>query len=356
MSPARGKTLRDLARAARLSVSGASYALRGHPSIPATTVERVRRLATKIGYQPDLRVASLMAHIRRNQSPLGRETLAFVWVSTQQGEIFPTYHQYYLRTLLAGARQRAEQLGCTLAEFWLEEPGMTPRRLAEILRTRGITGVIFSPAMHDLAIALDWDWSGFAAVIIGNTEWRPVLHRVGHYHYRSMWLTLQRLREEGCARPATILNRSIHERIHGVHLAAFQVNHPAPEMAPGLVQFTLPGDFSGLRPWPRRDGPDALIVGWPVDARASAKLRALVPGVRRVVTLDWQPHGALPGMDVCNDIIAAGAVELVVAQLHRNERGVPQHPASHLVDGVWREETAVTSHHPARDLGARDSA
>ena len=37
-------SLTDVARAAGLSNGGASYALRGHPSIPPSTVERVRRI------------------------------------------------------------------------------------------------------------------------------------------------------------------------------------------------------------------------------------------------------------------------------------------------------------------------
>lgn len=339
-TPPRNKTLRDLARAARLSVSGTSYALRGHPAIPAETVARVRRLAEKIGYRPDLRVASLMSHIRRQQSPWARETLAFVWVSTHLDVIFPPYHQHYLNTVLAGARRRAEQLGCTLAEFWLDEPGMTPRRQGEILKARGITGVVFSPAMHDLAVTLDWEWSSFACAIIGNTEWRPNLHRAGHHHYRSMWQAVQRLREEGWQRPATILSPSIHQRTHGVHAAAFQVNHPSPELAEGLVQFGLPEEHAGLKPWQRRLAPDALIVGWPVDKAVARELRALVPSARRVVTLDWQPQGVLPGIDVRNEEIAANAVDLVVAQLHRNERGVPALPTTLLLDGVWRERSA----------------
>lgn len=337
MTPSRNKTLRDVARAARLSVSGTSYALRAHPSIPAKTVERVRRLAEKIGYRSDLRVASLMSHIRRQQSPRARETLAFVWVSTYRHEIFPAYHRHYLNTVLAGARLRAEQLGCTLAEFWLEESGMTPRRLGDILKARGITGVVFSPAMHDLAVTFDWDWSAFACAIIGNTEWKPVLHRAGHFHYRSMWLVLERLRAEGYRRPATVLSPVIHHRIHGVHAAAFQINHPSPDLAPELIQFALPEDCQGLRRWPRLLAPDALIAGWPVPAETARQLRANTPTSKRFVTLDWQPKGAWAGIDIGNENIGASAVELVVGQLHRNERGAPAHPATLLLDGVWRE-------------------
>lgn len=333
---AQAKTLKDVAAAAGVSVSGASYALRSHPSIPAATAQRVRRIAADIGYRPDLRIASVMAHIRRRRLPRDRESLAFVWVSTPPDRKFPAYHQHYLRTILAGAKARADQLGCRVTEFWLDEPGMTPQRLAKILRTRGITGVVFSPAMLDLAIAIDWDWDHFACAVIGNTEWRPVLHRAGHYHYRSMWLTLQRLREEGYRRPAAILNRSIHERIHGVHLAAFQVNHPLAMQSTELAQFALPEDYRGLRRWPRRVAPDALIIGWPADQRVGRELGKYAPTAERVVTLDWQP-GGIPGMDISNETIAASAVDLVVAQLHRNERGVPVSPTTLLLDGVWRE-------------------
>lgn len=341
MANPRRHTLQEIARVTGLSRAAVSYALRGHPEVSPETSARVRQIAAEMGYRPDLRVSSLMAHIRRNRLPRSRETVAFVWVSTRKGERFPAYHQHYLRTILAGAKARAQQLGCALAEFWLDEPGMTPARLANILRTRGITGVVFSPAMHDLAIDLDWPWDEFSCAIIGNTEWTPVLHRAGHYHYRSMWLTLQRLRQEGARRPAAILSRSIHERIHGVHFAAFQANHPQPDRAPELVQFGLPLDYRGLKRWPRRLAPDALIIGWPVDADAASTLRAFAPQAPRVVTLDWQSIGALPGMDVGNDAIAASAVDLVVAQLHRNERGVPAHPTSLLLDGTWRDEPGV---------------
>lgn len=303
----------------------------------AETSKRVRMLAAEIGYRPDLRVSSLMAHIRRNRLPRNSETIAFVWVSTRKGEVFPRYHQHYLRTILAGAKARAQQLGCELAEFWLDEPGMSRARLASILRARGITGVVFSPSMHDMAIELDWPWAEFSSAIIGNTEWTPLLHRAGHYHYRSMWRTLQRLRQEGFTRHAAIVSRSIHERIHGAHAAAFQANHPSPELAPGLVQFAMPDDYTGLKRWPRRLAPDALIVGWPVDASEAAALQTFAPTAKRMVTLDWQPIGALSGMDVCNDAVAAAAVDLVVAQLHRNERGIPGHPTSLLLDGTWRE-------------------
>jgi hypothetical protein len=37
-------------------------------------------------------------------------------------------------------------------------------------------------------------------------------------------------------------------------------------------------------------------------------------------------------------MVGASAVELVMAQLHRNERGVPRHPTSVMLEGEWEEE------------------
>jgi transcriptional regulator with XRE-family HTH domain len=100
-------TLSDVARAAGLSIGGTSYALRGHPSIPPRTVQRVQRLAAELGYTPDLRISSLMATIRRRQPLPGRETLALVWIDTPRAtEGLPVHLQHYIRVTGEAARRR----------------------------------------------------------------------------------------------------------------------------------------------------------------------------------------------------------------------------------------------------------
>jgi LacI family transcriptional regulator len=331
-------TLADIARAAGLSNGGTSYALRGHPSIPPRTVEKVRRLAAKLGYKPDLRISSLMATIRRSRPLTSRETLAFIWVNTpKRTDKLPVHLQYYVRIILQGARQRADQLGCDLEEFWIDDKEMRPQRLNQILRARGISGIIISPAASDKAVTIEWDWSSFACAIIGNTDCFPALHRAAHYHYRSVWLTLGRLREEGCVRPAAILSSSVQDRIHSMQLAAFLTNHPNQALAAQSARLSQPEDFGKLERWLGKLAPDALILGWQIDHRTAALLRSFVPTARRLVTLEWQPHGTLPGIDPCNDAIAANAVDLVIAQLHRNEYDLPARPITLLLDGQWRE-------------------
>ena len=50
MTPPRRTTLKDVAKIAQLSLAAVSMAMRNHPSLPAKTFERVKRIAAKLGY------------------------------------------------------------------------------------------------------------------------------------------------------------------------------------------------------------------------------------------------------------------------------------------------------------------
>ena len=335
MAQIQPSSLVQVAREAGVALSTASLAMRGSPLVKAATAERVRAVAARLGYRADLRVGSLMARIRRAKGAGDRERLAFVWVSASRAE---TRREWFCRVTFAGAKRRAEELGCGLEEFWLHDGGMSAARLEKILVTRGITGVVFSAPLHDMEVTVEWDWSRFAAAIIGNSEFHPPLHRAGHYHYRSMWTALERLKSAGCRRPAAVLHEPHHRRVHGVHQAAFLANHPVPSRARAMARFGWPDNEGETRAWLAEARADALICVVGADESRLREVRA-TPGLRAVVTLA-SPRVDLPGIDMREDLIAASAVDLVVAQLHRNERGVPAHPTTLLLEGEWRERGA----------------
>ncbi len=325
-------SLLKVARAAGVAASTASLALRGSPLVKAATTAKVKAAAERLGYRADPRVGSLMARIRRAKATKDRERLAFVWVSATRVD---TRREWFSKVAFGGAKRRAEELGCALEEFWLHDDGMTAARLENILVTRGITGVVFSAPMRDMEVTVEWNWGHFASAIIGNSEFYPSLYRAGHYHYRSMWTAMEKLRLAGCVRPAVILHAPHHRRIHGVHQAAFLANHPLPGQALAMTRFGLPDTDGETRVWLAKIKADALIL---VVRPAEAKLKVLraIPALKRMVTLASATE-ELPGIDMREDLVAASAVDLVVAQLHRNERGVPAHPTTLLLEGEWRE-------------------
>jgi LacI family transcriptional regulator len=185
-----------------------------------------------------------------------------------------------------------------------------------------------------MEVTVDWNWAHFAAAVIGNSEWHPPLHRSGHYHYRSMWTAMERLKAAGCRSPVAVLHEQHHVRIHGVHQAAFVANHPMPGRALAMTRFGFPETEAEAAAWLEKTKADAVVCVVSPAERCLGWFKSR-GRVRSVVTLA-SPRGGLAGIDMRDDLVAAGAVDLVVAQLHRNERGVPAHPTTLLLEGEWR--------------------
>jgi DNA-binding LacI/PurR family transcriptional regulator len=326
-------TLTTIARAAHVSVSTVSYALRNHPKIPAATAQRIQQIARDLGYRSHPAVAALMSHIRAGRHALNNDSIAFVWVEAKRAAAASSFD----RQTIAGARTRAAQLGYELEEFWLSEPGMTSRRLSDILKARGITGVVFSGCDSRTGVQLEMDWPAHAAAIIGNARWHPELHRAGHYHFMAMRRVLQELASRGYRRPAALLDQVVNERANRAWEAAFFAFHPTPARARLLLRTLPSGGAPGLREWLSRSKADVVIASKPAflsGLRPSGGSRTS-PG--RVVLDLLEDAGALCGIDSGHAMIAGNAVDLVIGQLHRNERGIPSEPMKLLFEGRWVE-------------------
>jgi LacI family transcriptional regulator len=326
-------TIKDVAVRAKLAVATVSYALRNDPRIAEETRRQVHEVAQALGYRPNPRVASLMAHIRRAHSRAPGERIAFVWVHTDQAQ---AARDPFMRKVFLGAKRRAELAGFALEEFWPSEPGMNDRRLQSIIRARGIVGVLLSPVVtHDATLALDWDWQYFSPAAIGAVAWQPELNHAAHHHYRGMETTLLELSMLGCKRPAALLDAGANLRAHLTWEAAFLAHHPVRSRARSLLRLD-DMDEDGATAWVNETKPDALIVTIP-DRINTSGLRSVC---RRhgipVAALSWNPgYPGVGGVDQCYDRIAEFAVDLVVTQLNNNETGVPDLPRIMLVPGRW---------------------
>jgi DNA-binding LacI/PurR family transcriptional regulator len=327
-------TLKQIALRARVSRATVSYALRNHPKIPLATREHIQSVARELGYKPNTRVAGLMAHIRRGRARPFGERIAFVWVHTTREE---AQRSFFLRAVLKGARDRAEQSGYALEEFWTSDPDMTDLRLQKIIRARGIVGVVLSPVTTaETSVTLNWDWSAFAAAVVGNVTWTPELHHAGHHHYLGMRMCMLELAKLGCARPAAFVDEATHERAKRAWEGAFLAHHPNEETARALWFLHRKSERRDPAVWLRRAKPDALIVsttellGLPAVRVTARELE--VP----IVSLHWQDEArGIGGVDQCYGRVAAHAVDLVIAQLNLNELGPPDLPRIMLFTGHW---------------------
>jgi len=202
--PASAPTMHEIAERAGVGKATVSLALRDDPRLRPETRRRIQKLAAKMGYRTNATVAALMAQLRASRTPKYQSTLGFLNVSPNPKPLtgLNTFHEW-----VKGCHDRAVKLGYGLDAFWLHEPGISPARLAGILESRNIRGLIIAAQLDrsSLPEELDVIWQRFACVIVGmRSSWPPLnfasndqfatsLHafqRLWHYGYRRIGLVL----------------------------------------------------------------------------------------------------------------------------------------------------------------------
>src|SRR5437868_6773833 len=210
--------LQDIAVKAGVSTMTVSRVLRKDPKVSPELRQKIQRIAQQLGYRANPLVSAFMSN-RRARKPIHYDLkLGFITsFSTCDGwKQFRLYREFF-----TGAATKAEQHGYRLEEFWLDEPGMTPRRLNQILLTRNIHGVLVAPLPEPQG-CIGLDLENLAAVAFGYSLSQP-LHRVSNHQFRSMQLLMIKLRELGYRRPGLALSASLDGRVLHQWLGGFLI-------------------------------------------------------------------------------------------------------------------------------------
>lgn len=329
-----------------------SLALRNHPSIPPATRQRIEAIARDMGYRPDPALCALAAY-RHAKTPRRAEALAYLtcWPSEWGWRASRTQARYH-----AGALARASELGYSLEHFWLGAPGLSHRRMSDILYARGITGVIVAAHPPGAGQPLALDWSRFSGVRIDASPRLPRLPSVTSDQRVIMCLAIQRILSAGYRRVGLVLPRGWDEGADFAWSASFvagQHSIPVEDRIPMLVMEEERGvrDASPFGPWMARHRPETLISP---TAFVRPHLQALgleVPRDVGLVDLWLEDAGGTAG--VCHNCerIGAVAVDLLARQLQENELGIPECGIATLVEGNWCDGFTL----PLRAMGPRET-
>lgn len=329
----------EIARAAGVCQATVSLALRKHPSIPVGTRERIEETARRLGYRQHSAISTLMAGIRARRPKLRRASLGAItaWPRQHGWRESATGAEEFL-----GARRRARELGFVLEEFWTNAPGTTPASLEASLHSHEIEGIVVFPLPGPGSLSLKWE--SFAAAAIGYTLEHPSLHRVATAHYEAVIIALHELQERGYRRVGLALEIEVNELIARKWLAAFSVfQFETAPCSPGAVALLRETDAPGFAEWVRAYKPDAVIFGGNLPVKRWLQALALhVPGDIGLVTLSAErKHRSIAGIDEHSRLVGAAAIDLVVEQLHRSERGVPVDVHEVFITGEWLEGRSV---------------
>ncbi|HSI10890.1 MAG TPA: LacI family DNA-binding transcriptional regulator [Chthoniobacter sp.] len=331
MTSPRASTLEDVAKACRVSKMTVSRALRQQRGVSPDLAERIRATAEKLGYRVNPVLGSVMKLLRQGRAADYRENLAFIWThpGTKPIPVLVPWRDY--------ARARAERLGYRLDEFYLRASGMSPARLRSVLQARGIRGLLFAPDTKPPLPRISFDVDGFAAVLLGSSLQNRGLARVQFDHFQLIHLALRHIRKAGYRRPALLLSPSIDGRTQGRLRAGYLVHSPAP---PGersrLIYLGDIEDRAATASWLKSHHADVAVylqgdqrhllesAGWRTPQKIAFVSLAKEPDMMEVA-----------GVIQSAEALGTAAIDLVSAQLQRNEFGRQPYPQKVMLDGEW---------------------
>jgi len=325
-------TIRDIAAEIKVHHTTVSRALNNDRRISKPTRQLVLQAAEALGYQPDPMLSALMSYRSDNSRRKVRASLA--WVTN-----YPTrdgWHQFERRPYFRGANRRAAELGYTIEEFWLHEPGMTPQRATRILLTRNIQGLLFVPQPRSRA-HLHLDWSKFSALSFGRTLARPILHNVDNDHYRSFSIAMRQIRRLGYRRPGFACWPRINEsndRAWAGAFSVFQNNDPQSQIPFFMHQ---PWTYAEFKSWVLKFKPDVVISHDDKVLTWMQEMGIKVPqGMGFVLAAKPEEMSLeISGIDESSELVGETAVNIISQMISRGERGIPETPISTFVEGRW---------------------
>jgi LacI family transcriptional regulator len=335
----------DVAKAANVSVSAVSLALRNSPLISPQTRARIQSAASRLGYVPDPHVARLMGYLRQPSAAKRAGTLAYLTAfdPPDAWRSVPVWRRYF-----SGAQRRAAELGYSMEEFSMRAPGLTSKRIGRVLQARGISGVIVAP-LPEGTHELDLQWEPFCAVAIGLSLWSPRQHAIVHHHLASMVTALQAVRARGYRRIALVLEPNHDLRVQHHWSAAFLAEQRRTG-ARGSLIFDQLDRSAAFVAWFRRHRPDVILGDNLVAARILDAAGYRIPRDCAFVVLNLAGHErGFAGINQLSEAIGVSAVSRLVGALRQNDFGVPDLPEVTLVPGQWVDGASLPQKGTAKE-------
>ncbi len=338
----RSVTQRDIAAAAKVHVTTVSLALRNSPKIPAGTRNRIRGLARRMGYRPNP-LAVAFVHRRRATHPEKYQgTLAYV--TRYVADFAPAKPHEFPGPLFETSRKRANELGFEVDAFDLADYGNDHRRLEKVLRARNIAGLLIAP-LPEPAGTLDFDWTQFSAVALGQSLKTPRLDCVDLDHHAAYLLALKECEQRGYRKAGFLTFPFTDVRTNWRRQAGYHVYRPENEAfqrVPPLVmnfnQIEKP-----LTAWLKKWKPDVLLGNCTIMKYCMPTFQKLGISFPRDMGV-VETNILAPRIDPStNTQVWDGGlggrigVNFLVGKLYRNEYGLPKHPQTILASPIWVE-------------------
>lgn len=329
-------TLRDIGKALGVSHSTVSLALRNHPRISESMRKKVHQTAEEMGYSPDPMLAALASY-RRNKSdkPI---TASLAWINAWPNpDDLRSHHEF--DCYWKGASKAATKFGYRLEEFRLDSE-FTPKRLHQILSTRGIRGIMLPP--HRIQPQWgDFPWENYSVVRFGRAVSSPACHVVTADQVSNTILAYEEIYKRGYRRIGFVAPNAELKR-NGIifelgFLGGQRLFDDAAKLPPLLFTRSTPQAERQtlLRKWLAEHKPDAIFTSLTELPEMLAKEGIRVAEDIALAATTVLDTTITAGIDQHPEEIGRVALLMLNSMINDSSRGIPEIFRQILVEGRW---------------------
>lgn len=327
--------MQQVADAAGVSKSAVSLALRDDPRLAPETRRRVQQIAEQMGYRKNPIVASLMSQLRASQTPRFQANFALINCSPNR-QLFdgPAFAEFR-----RGIRERADQNGYGVEEFWAEEPGVPLGRLRQILHARSIKGILVATAREARPLFLGHTefFHEFCFASVGAERTDPPLPRAANNFFRTARAAVDAAFRLGYRRPGLMLDERLdvllERRLSSGFAAVIRDRAVQLAGAPSVPLISSSLDQIEFARWLKAEKPDVVITDQNAAIEWARALKLAVPDELGLIHLEWNAQlRDWAGLNQNSARVGAAAADLLIGQLVNNETGIPDHPKLVVID------------------------
>jgi LacI family transcriptional regulator/LacI family fructose operon transcriptional repressor len=186
-----------------------------------------------------------------------------------------------------------------------------------------------------------------AGATIGTYLRSPNLHRAAADQYGAAWEGLENLRRLGYRKAAFVIDEGTHYGGRCQFAAGFHWWHVENGLTPGeplILPALAEAHRARFLEWVRAGRPEVIVSG----SEGTLLLEWLreegweVPGELGFIALTvFEQSAPMAGMRLHSERIGAAAVDLLLGQMNRNERGIPESPKLVLIKNQWSDGPTV---------------
>ncbi len=334
-------TIRSLAKLANVSPATVSLALRNDVRISAKVREQIKALAEKEGYRPNPIVSQLIAQVRTGKAKSYQCTLAVI----NTAEHLKDAEEHTVLRWNRASMLRSEALGYSVDHFVLAKEPLRPERLATILETRGIRGLVVTGPFHDAELSEKYMplWDRFAAIVLGERPVGTDLSCVINDQYNTVRQGMVKALELGYRRPALCVHPFVDEILERRLTGGFLVEQGALPVKQRLRPIDYSSDGKArFQQWFRKHQPDVILTLHTEVREWLEEIGVAAPDQVGLIHLDHEPDLAdWAGMCQNHDHAGQAAVDMLVGKLHRNELSFSSFSQCITIRSKWQAGPSV---------------